>query len=176
MRGSRIVSPSAPKAHRPADFGEASLIGTTRMGGDVGQQRVWLTLRCTSTEWKKPMATPQAFTTQTPPCLGCPRTSRRSALLLWPTSGWPKDGSGGARMARPAWQHSIQNRCCRAAVQHVADRPVLFLQHCPLECDLKPRKAFARIPRRCVLTRLQKRGRCFHVVLPAPASCRCSRR
>jgi hypothetical protein len=41
---------SAPKAHRPAGCREASSIGTSTMGGDVGQQRVWLTLRCRSTE------------------------------------------------------------------------------------------------------------------------------
>lgn len=35
------MSPSAPKAHRSAYLCEASPIGTSTMGGEVVQRRVW---------------------------------------------------------------------------------------------------------------------------------------
>lgn len=57
------------------------------------------------------------------------------------SSGPPsKDGSGDARMTRPAWQHSIRTVAAARSNTWQTVRPCSCSASCPLQRDLKPRK------------------------------------
>ncbi|KAK0751590.1 hypothetical protein B0T18DRAFT_72000 [Schizothecium vesticola] len=108
---------SAPKAHRPAGFREASPIGTST------EYRVKI-------PWQ-----PQVFRNQTPPCLGCPGASRSGALLLWPTfKGWLwrcPNGTSGLAAFHP------EPLLPRGPTRGRPSDPVPAA--CPLQRDLKPK-------------------------------------
>lgn len=115
------------------------------------------------------MATPQAFTTQTPPCLGCPRTSRRGAAAHLAHLGLAKrrlewhvlPGSIPSRTVAAAPSNTWQTvRSCSCSIAHLRTRPetkkAFAPNSSPLRADQAPKKGRCCCSARPCIVRLFK--------------------